>query len=71
MKLKTEGSPIMTYECSHCHGTFETTEERDREARAEADLRWGKDYALAIVCDDCHKEFMRWMANHHPGVMPS
>lgn len=54
---------IRTYICDHCDGEFETTDELDEAALAEAEAMFGvkdadKDEEMAHVCHDCFKELI-------------
>jgi hypothetical protein len=52
------------YTCSRCGGVFEKTRP-DGEAMAETEAIFSKRelaQGVAIVCDDCFKAFMAWMA---------
>lgn len=49
----------LKYRCEHCKGEFDSTDEADSRAHAEAKRLWGKDGhapGMAIICDDCFKQ---------------
>jgi hypothetical protein len=54
-----------TYRCEECRETFEygrPDEEAHAEALRDFGLR-GDAPGMAIVCDDCYREFMQWIAD--------
>jgi hypothetical protein len=56
------------YQCSICNGAF-TKGWSEEEAIAEQKENW-PDFDMAdcaIVCDDCHQEFMKWYDQQRQG----
>lgn len=52
------------YECSTCHGVFGKGWS-DEESNAESKEAYGVEDAsahegFAVICDNCHKEFLKW-----------
>ena len=53
------------FTCDECGGTFPKAWS-DEEALAEADGLFGAAGPLAVICDDCWREFMPWLVEEHP-----
>jgi Zn finger protein HypA/HybF involved in hydrogenase expression len=49
------------FQCAKCGGIFEK-DWSDEEAKAEMVNLWGDlpEEEQAVICDDCHKAFMKW-----------
>lgn len=57
---------VETYTCAQCHNTYNKVQ-TEEAALLEAQTVFGhidKD-DLAIVCDDCYEEFMKWYGKRH------
>lgn len=61
-----------TFRCEHCGGVFDKGRS-DEEARAEAQALFPglRQEDAAVVCDDCHREFMAWVAEQDEPVSPA
>jgi hypothetical protein len=54
-----------SYACAHCGERFTKSEDWEPRAQEEARALWGKpasDPGMAVICEDCFREFMAWMA---------
>ena len=56
----------VTYTCDHCGGVFDSGR-TEAEANAEARANWGvdrtQDPTMAVICDDCYRAMLAWMAD--------
>ena len=60
-----------TFTCDCCGGTFDKGWS-EKEAAAESRELWGvdinEDPTMAVICDDCDREFKKWATRQ--GILP-
>lgn len=62
--MESNKIPPHQFQCDLCKGIFDKGW-TDEEANAEAIETFGGLHPDdGILCDDCHKEYMKWFENH-------